>query len=313
VKNIFSHLNTEIDTYLLVRKKELRKGKKDYYLRLEFVDATGQIVGNVWSSPQSAMDGYQEGDIVKVRASVESYKDQLQLNVKKIRKAEDTEFDMEDFTQRTRKNVDMLTDELFAFIESVNDAHLHELLTSIFDDKEICKKFILCPAAKSWHHNYINGLLEHTISVVKICDFASKMYPINRDELIAGAILHDFGKIFEYTTFPVIDFTDEGRLIGHILAADDFVTKKASQINLFPTETLMRLRHMIISHHGELERGSVKVPQTLEAVILHFADNMDAQTTGYSQLIDAATNPKARWTEYDSLNNRYIFIGNRNG
>ena len=309
VKDAFKYLNQEIDFYLLLTKKELREGKKDYYIRLEFVDKTGPISGNLWSNALASMDGYAEKDVVKVRALVTNYKEQIQLNVKKIRKANENEYVLDDFIQKTKKDVTALADEVFGFIDSVQDEFIKKLLQVIFEDKEFWGKFAHCPAAKSWHHNYVGGLLEHTVAVAKICDFVSGMYKVNRDLLVAGALLHDIGKVFEYDAMSSIEFTDEGRLIGHIVLGDHLVCEKAGGINLFPHITLMKLRHIIVSHHGELEKGAVKVPQILEAIILHFADNMDAQTMGTYQLIDAAADPSARWSEYDKLNNRYIFLG----
>ena len=311
-KDIFKHMNQEIETFLLLKKKELREGKSDMYLRLEFTDKSGPVNGNVWNNAQLAMDGYEVGDVVKIRAMVQSYKDQIQLNVKKIRKAGRDEFELKDYIPETKKDVKKLSDEVFEFIHSVKDESIKNLLLKIFDDKELLAKFLRCPAAKGWHHNFVGGLLEHTVSVTKICDFASSLYPVNRDELIAGALLHDFGKIYEYMIVPSVEFTDEGRLLGHIVMADQLIVKKASEVDLFTAQTLLKLRHLIISHHGEMEKGAVKVPMTIEAIVLHFADNMDAQTTGVLQMIDAANDPKARWTELDKLNNRYIYIGNRN-
>ena len=308
IKDIYQYMNQEIDLFLLLTKKELREGKKDYYIRFDFVDKSGPISGNLWNNALASMDGYAEKDVVKVRAAVTNYKEQIQLNVKKIRKANEDEYEIEDYIQKTKKDVKALSDDFFTMIDSISDEYIKRLLLNIFEDKEIWAKFCHCPAAKSWHHNYVGGLLEHTVSVIKICDFASSLYQINRDILVAGAMLHDIGKIFEYTVFPAIEFSDEGRLIGHIVLGDQFVANKAMEINLFPPNILMKLRHIIISHHGELEKGAVKVPQTLEAVVMHFADNMDAQTIGTFQLIEAAIDPAAHWSEYDKLNNRYIYL-----
>jgi 3'-5' exoribonuclease len=311
VKDIFKHINQEIDTFLLVTKKELRDGKKDKYLRLEFVDKTGSINGNVWNEPLKLLDGYKEGDVVKIRALVNEYKEQIQLNIKKIRKAEDNEINIDDYTPRTKKNIQILSDELFEFINSISCDKLKTLLKNIFEDKELYNVFTNSPAAKSWHHNFVGGLLEHTISVTKICNFACSLYQVNRDILITGALLHDFGKIYEYNILPYIEFTDEGRLLGHIVAVDELIVKTANKIDLFPKEKLMLIRHLMLSHHGEMEKGAVKLPQTIEAIVLHFADNLDAQTTGVYQLIQATADRTAKWTEFDKLNNRYFYIGSQ--
>lgn len=309
VHDMYQYLNQKIVTYLLVSQKELREGKKDYFVRVQFQDKTGPIVGNIWNNATSMVNLFEEADVCKVEATVISYKDQIQLNITKIRKAEDGEYDLVDYIAKTNKDTDLMAEQLFAFIDSIKDTFLSQLLKSIFDDKELFTKFAMCPAAKSWHHNYVGGLLEHTLSVTKICDFCTNQYELNRDTLITGALLHDFGKIYEYQSMPSIDFTDEGRLIGHIPMADCLICEKAHKINNFPANTLMKIRHLILSHHGELEKGAVKIPQTIEAVVLHFADNLDAQTTGVAQLISASNDPKASWTEYDKLNNRYIYKG----
>ncbi len=309
VHDLYQFVNQKIVTYLLVASKELREGKKDYFVRVQMMDKTGPIVGNVWNNALSVVDSFNDGDVVKIEAMVINYKDQIQLNITKIRKADDNEYDMMDYIPKTNKDINAMSDQFFAFIDSIQDTNLQMLLKAVFEDKEFFTRFVQCPAAKSWHHNYVGGLLEHTLSVTKICDFASKQYNVNRDILIAGALMHDAGKVFEYTCLPSIDFTDEGRLIGHIPMADYMICEKAFKINNFPQNTLMKLRHLILSHHGELEKGAVKVPQMIEAVVLHFADNLDAQTIGVKQLIDAATDPNAKWTEYDKLNNRYIYLG----
>ena len=308
IKDIYQYLNQEIELYLLLTLKELREGKKDYFIRLEFVDKTGTIAGNVWNNALVNMDGYACNDVVKIRALVTVYKEQVQLSVKKIKKANEDEYEIDDYIRVTKKNVNQISEEFLQTINTISDTCLKKLLENIFYDKEIWSKFCHCPAAKSWHHNYVGGLLDHTLNVVKICEFASKMYTLDRDLLITGAMLHDIGKIFEYNILPMIEFSNEGRLIGHIVLGDNFVTNKSNEINLFPPELLMKLRHMIISHHGELEKGAVKVPQIVEAVVLHFADNLDAQTVGMLQLKEASHDPSASWSEFDKLNNRYVFL-----
>jgi len=309
VKDLIQYQNQEIDIFLLVTKKEMKEGKNNNtYIRVDFIDNTGPVIGNIWNNALLVMESFEAGDVVKIRAAITHFKDQIQLNIKKIRRAEVSEYDFADFIPKTKKDMNYLTEEFMKYLDSVKDEYLNKLLHLIFDDHEIWAKFSQCPAAKNWHHNYLGGLLEHTLTVVQICDFSSRFYSVKRDELITGAMLHDFGKIFEYTTIPIIEFSDEGRLLGHIMMGDEFIISQAHKINLFPQHLLMKLRHLIISHHGEMEKGAVKVPQTLEAVILHFADNLDAQAKGTSQLIEAATDPKARWTEFDRINNRYIYL-----
>jgi len=309
IRELQNHLNKEIISYFLVTKKELRQDKNDnYFIRLKISDKTGSITGNVWNNAKPIAELFEEGDVVKIKAKVTSYNTQVQLSITKIRKMENEEFDLTNFLETTSKDINELSDKLFSFIDDIENEYLKKLLLVIFEDKEFFNLFAKAPAAKNWHHNYIGGLLEHTVSVTEICNFVSNMYPVDKDVLLTGAILHDIGKVYEYNIKTIIDFSVPGRLIGHIPLGDQFVCERAAQINNFPTELLMKIRHLILSHHGEYEKASARLPQTIEAVVLHYADNIDAQTIGVKQLIEANQNPKALWTEFDRLNERYYYI-----
>ncbi len=309
IENLHHYLNEEVVTYFLVTQKELRDGKKDQYIRLRLTDKTGNIAANIWNNVKQLKDLFKEGDIVKIKGIVISYREQSQITVNNVRRAREDEYDIAEFVPKTSKDVKELSDALFHYIDNINDEYIKQLLESIFGNKEFFSKFSQAPAAKSWHHNYMGGLIEHTVSVTKICDFASHMYPVQKDILIAGAMLHDAGKVYEYSMRPAIDFTPIGRLVGHICLADEMVTKKAAEINNFPDNTLLKIRHLILSHHGEFEKGSCRLPQMLEAIVLHFADNLDAQTIGVNQLVEAGLKSDSEWTEFDRLNNRYFYIG----
>ncbi len=308
IKELKNHLNKEIISNFLVTEKILREGAKDFYIRLKFADSSGSISGNVWNNAQAVAEKFEEGDVVQVKGFIITYKAQLQVTVNKIKKVPQEEYDLNDYLQTTTKDITKLSDKLFEYVEAIKNQYLKELLLSIFEDKEFFTKFGQAPAAKSWHHNYIGGLLEHTISVAGLCEYASHNYNTDKDLLIAGAILHDIGKVFEYQILPNIDFTPVGRLVGHIPLGDNFITDKAKDINNFPEDLLMKLRHLILSHHGEYEMASARLPQTLEATILHQADNFDAQTIGVQQLKNAVTDENAKWTEFDRLNNRYYYV-----
>ncbi|MCF7912346.1 MAG: HD domain-containing protein [Candidatus Cloacimonetes bacterium] len=303
------YLNKEIETCFLVTDKELRESKNGNYLRLRLADTTGNVMGNVWNNAISIAEKFESGDIVKIKGTVISYRDQLQVTVQKARKVQDEEIDLTDFIIATDKDVHKLTERLFELLDSVSSEPLKELLKSIFEDKEFLAKFAQAPAAKSWHHNYLGGLLEHTIAVANLCEFAAHSYNVDRDLLLTGALIHDLGKVQEYTAPPAINFTDAGRLIGHIIIADQIICEKAATINNFPAELLMKLRHLVLSHHGEFEKGSARLPQILEAVILHHSDNLDAQATGVSQVINSSSNLSGNWSEFDKLNNKYYYIG----
>lgn len=308
INQLSNSLNQEIVSDFLVSQKELREGTKSNYLRLTLADKTGSMVGNVWSNADTFSEKFKEGDVVRIKAIVISYKGKYQLNINVIKPLFPEEYNLADFIASTDKDINKLSDKLFLFIDSIKNNYLKEMLLNIFEDKEFYSKFAQAPAAKSWHHNYVGGLLEHTISVATICDFSSHHYPVDRDLLLIGAILHDIGKVREYSLKSSIDFTAEGRLVGHIPLGDQLVCEQAAKINNFPQGLLMKLRHLILAHHGEYEFASARLPQTIEAVLLHQADNLDAQTIGVKQLIEAQQNPEAEWTDFDRLNNRFYFM-----
>ncbi|MFO7897049.1 MAG: HD domain-containing protein [Candidatus Cloacimonadales bacterium] len=308
IKQLGKMVNQEIVSDFLVTTKELRDGSKSKYLRLIFADDSGSMVGNVWSNAESFDDKFQEGDVVRIKAQVITYKGKYQLNVSKIKTLMPEEYELSEFVASTEKDINQLSDKLFLFIDSMQDVNLKKLLSNIFEDKEFYSIFAQAPAAKSWHHNYVGGLLEHTISVATICDFSSHHYPVDRDLLLAGAILHDIGKTREYTLKSSIDFTTEGRLVGHIPLGDQMICQQMEKIDNFPKNLAMKLRHLILSHHGEYEFASARLPQTLEAVLLHQADNLDAQTVGVKQLIEAQQNDAAEWSDFDRLNNRFYYV-----
>jgi len=308
VNELKEHLNMEVISNFLVTEKILREGTKDFYLRLKLADNTGSISANVWNNAKAVADKFDEGDVIQVKGFIITYKAQLQVNVNKINKVPQEEYDLNVFLETTSKDINKLSKKLFDYIDSIKNQYLKELLLKIFEDKEFYTKFGQAPAAKGWHHNYIGGLLEHTISVTGLCDYASHNYKVDRDLLVTGGILHDIGKVFEYQVVPNIEFTPVGRLVGHIPLGDNFVADKAKEINNFPTDLLMKLRHLILSHHGEYEKASARLPQTLEATILHQADNFDAQAIGVQQLKNAVTDKDATWTEFDRLNNRFYFV-----
>ncbi|HPS39427.1 MAG TPA: HD domain-containing protein [Candidatus Cloacimonadota bacterium] len=307
VNDLSQLVGQELIDFYLVMEKELRDGKNDQYLRLRLRDRSGTISGNVWKDAKKEAENFDIGDVIKIKAAVVSYKGQIQLNITKTRFADHSEYDINDFLTTSKRNPEEMATELFSLIDGLNDPFLQKLLRSIFDDKDFFARYLNAPAAKTWHHNYMHGLLEHTLSVARICDFASGMYPVNRDLLLSGAMLHDVAKVLEYESSTAIEFTDMGRLIGHLSLSDQLVCEHAKRIIGFPDELLLNLRHLILSHHGEYEKASVRLPQTLEAIVLHLCDNLDAQSTGVTQLIEAAP-PNAVWSEFDKLNNRYYRI-----
>lgn len=306
IKEFSQFVGKEITGYYLAAQKELREGKNDFYLKIRLQDKSASCNSNVWNNAQKEAEGFEEGDVVKVKGMVVNYKGQIQLTISKIRYADPSEYDINDFLAKSRKDPKLMADEFFKYVDSIQNVHLKELLKAIFDDKEFFTRFSYSPAAKSWHHNYIHGLLEHTVSVTRLCAFLAQYYNVNYDLLITGALLHDAAKVYEYDQKPSIEFTNIGRLVGHLTLGDQLVCAKAAQLNNFPAELLMLVRHLILAHHGEYEKASVRLPQTLEALVLHMADNLDAQTIGVQQLLEI-TPADSEWSEFDKLNNRYYY------
>lgn len=308
ISSLSNCLNQEINSYYLVTEKDLRQGAKDYYLRLKLADKSGFIVGNMWRNVAGVTTTFKAGDVIFIKAVVIKYQKNLQLNINEIHLLKNDQYDIGELVPKTNKDMTQLTDDFFALIDSINNPFLNKLLNNIFANKAFLDKFLNAPAAKTWHHNYAGGLLEHSLTVAKICDFTSKLYNADRDLLLCGALLHDIGKVNEYEYVIGINFSDEGRLLGHLVMGDKLITDHASKIDLFPKDILLKLRHMILSHHGEFDKGSCREPQTIEANLLHFADNMDAQTIGISQVINASAD-NSKWSEFDKLNQKFYFKG----
>lgn len=292
-----------VEFYLCKEKQTLksRNGKSYYSLKLQ--DKTGLIDGKVWELNKD-IQSFDKNDIIKVDAQALSYQNSLQLKINKIRKADDGEYDPTDFIPATDKNVDELFDKIVFYINSIENQYVKQLLENIFiNSKNISSAFKTHSAAKAMHHNYLGGLIEHTLNIVEICDFLSKKYPeVNRDILISSAMLHDIGKIYELSPFPENDYTDLGQLMGHLIIGVELITFETSKISNFPKEYKNLIKHCIVAHHGELEFGSPKKPAILEAYLLHMADNIDAKSRMYLDSI-AEDSTNGKWVGFNrSLN-----------
>ncbi|MCK9557915.1 MAG: HD domain-containing protein [Candidatus Cloacimonetes bacterium] len=307
VADMHQHENKEISGFYLAQEKELREGKGGSFIRIKIQDRSGYVTANVWKDAAKTSELFDAGDVVHIKAQVVNYKGQIQLSIQQLRFADKSEFDIGLFVAKSRFTPDFLAERFWEFVDKVEHEYLNRLLHEIFDDKPFFQRFLEAPAAKSWHHNYVHGLIEHTVAVAALCEFTSTQYPVSMDLMLCGALLHDAAKQREYHGKASIDFTDEGRLLGHLSMGDQMVVEAASRIPGFPEEVLLNLRHLILSHHGEYEKASVRLPQTLEALLLHHCDNLDAQSAGVCQLLAAAP-PDAVWSEYDKLNNRYYRI-----
>lgn len=259
------------------RTAETRNGKP--YDNLILQDKTGTLDGKVWSPNSNGIADYDEKDFVDVYGEVISYNGNLQLNIKQLRVASEEEYNPADYMPTSEKSVDGMYQELLGYIAQVKNQYLQQVLQYYFVKNEaFIKAFKGHSAAKSVHHGFAGGLLEHTLSVVKFCEYLAGAYPIlNKDLLYTAAICHDIGKTKELSDFPENDYTDEGQLLGHIVIGTEMMSEAIRQIPDFPVKLANELKHCILAHHGELEFGSPKKPALAEAVALNMADNTDAK------------------------------------
>ncbi|MFI3229983.1 MAG: HD domain-containing protein [bacterium] len=275
-----------VEHYLCKSKQSLKTQAGKNYLSIVLQDKTGTINGKVWELNKQ-IQSFEEGDFIKIDAIVNSYRNENQLSIRQIRKSSEGEYDPSDYIPVTDKDINLLYEQLVALISTIKNTHMSQLLSNIYiNNKEIVKIFKSHSAAKTMHHNYLGGLIEHTISVAQICDFLASQYDyINRDLLITSAFLHDIGKIYELSPFPENDYTDDGNLLGHIVMGVEFINSEASKIDGFPHKLLSLLKHSILSHHGIYEYGSPKRPKIMEAFLLHHADSIDAKIKIYHDVI----------------------------
>lgn len=288
--------------YLCKDKKTLQtKAGKNYY-SMQLHDKTGAVDGKVWDL-SNGIEHFDSMDYIQVDAQVTSFQGTLQLNIRRVRKASEGEYDPADYMPCSKRNMDEMYQELVAMIQTVKEPHLLKLLQAFFvEDTEFAKKFKIHSAAKTMHHNFAGGLLEHSLSVATLCDFYAKRYPVlNRDLLVTAAICHDIGKMNELSAFPENDYTDEGQLIGHIVTGTIMIDEKMKGIDGFPVKLGNELKHCILSHHGELEFGSPKKPALIEAVALAFADNTDAKLEGFIEVLDGSQDKGSDWLGFSRM------------
>lgn len=286
----------------LCKSKQILTGKSGKtYVSLLLQDKTGTIDAKIWDF-SNEIEQYEAMDFVHIDARVTSFQEALQLNISKIYKAREGEYYPEDYFPVTNKDIETMYREIKEYVASIKESSLRTLAEDFFiNNTEFVKSFKYHSAAKAVHHSFVGGLLEHTLSVVKLCDYYTGSYSIlNRDMLITAALFHDIGKMQELSTFPENDYTDDGQLLGHIFIGANIVSSHIRKMGKFPAKLENELVHCILAHHGELEYGSPKKPATAEAMALHFADNTDAKMQTLTEIL-AASDPKAEWMGYQRL------------
>lgn len=277
-----------ISEIYLCKSKQIAQTKagKDYG-NLVLQDKTGTIDSKIWDLSSPGIGNFETLDYVCVDAEVTVFQGNNQLNIRRIRKADEGEYSPADYLPVSSKNIEVMYEELVKYIHSIRNPYLNRLASSYFiEDAKFAKAFQFHSAAKSVHHGFVGGLLEHTLSVVKMCDYYAGYYPgINRDLLLTAAMFHDVGKLKELSVFPENDYTDDGQLLGHIYMGAELVGATARRIQGFPKKLASELMHCILAHHGELEYGSPKKPALMEALALNLADNTDAKMQTFKEAL----------------------------
>ncbi len=293
----------QVNEVYLCRKKQsaLTKAGKPYE-NLTLQDKTGTLDAKIWDPGSMGIDEFDELNYVFVTGDITSFQGALQLNIKRLRVAEEGEYIPADYLPCSDKDVDEMYGELMSLIASVKAPYMKKLLDGYFGEQEFAEIFKFHSAAKNVHHGFVGGLLEHTLGVTKNCDFFAQMYPIlDRDLLITAAVFHDIGKLTELSPFPQNDYTDEGQLLGHIMIGAKQVEDSIAQIPDFPAVKARELIHCILAHHGELEFGSPKKPAIAEAIALSFADNLDAKMETMKEALCNVAPNDVRWQGFNRL------------
>jgi 3'-5' exoribonuclease len=305
-----------VDEVYLLSDKQLRANRVgDLYLLAQLRDRTGQISGLLWNVKEPEMGRLNAGDFVRIRGKVQLYQGNLQIILTGIELVPREFVDPEQFIPTTTKDTQRLLQRLTEILLSIEDRHLRRLMEEFLEDGDVIAGLGRAPAGIKLHHAYHGGLLEHIVNVLETAVRVVELYPqVDRSLLLAGVFLHDLGKIRELAFQDSFAYTDEGQLIGHLVIGIEMLNEKLPAVaaalgEAFPQETLLRLKHMIVSHHGSYEFGSPKLPMTPEAIALHHLDNLDAKVNEFASLIAGDPNPQSSWTPYSTSMQRKLFKG----
>jgi 3'-5' exoribonuclease len=314
MKNTFIQdfkVGNRVTDFFVLRKKELKEYDGQKFLKLELGDKSGRVDAVLWDEAEKFYPQAEVGNIIKIKGSVTTYRDSLQIKLDSFKKAEQ-DIELKDFLPASEQNIDELFSRFKQMASSVKNRHLKALLEDLVEDSAFVEKFKQAPGGKLWHHSYLGGLLEHTLMVTQICEKAASSYElVDRDLLITGALIHDIGKVKQYSTSGFIDYSDEGRLVGHIVSGYGMMAKRIEKIKDFPEDLSLKLKHLILSHQGQLEMASPVVPQTLEAIILHYADEMDAKAGAFTHIIKREKLKDKKWSDWVPLIQRFIYLGEK--
>ena len=280
------------------------------YMTLKLMDRTGEVEGRVWDNIDHFSSIFEKNDFILVNAKASVYMGKMQLIVQDLKKTAENLIDLGDFLPVSKRSTEEMRNELDGVLSALTNPHIEALLRVFFDDPEFFARYSKAPAAKAMHHAFLGGLLEHSLAVVALAGDVAVRYPqVDRDLLICGALLHDVGKVSELSYQRSFDYTDEGKLLGHIVIGVQMVEDRIRQLADFPTELSMLIKHLLLSHHGQYDFGSPKRPKFLEAVILNFIDDLDSKINGVQTHIDKEPDREGNWTSYHRLYDRYFYKG----
>ena len=295
------HENKIITSSFVVISKQVKPKKSgEPYLALTLGDRTGQIEAKMWDNVEDAMGAFEQEDFLKIKGLLNKYKNRFQITIHKLRRLSEAEVDYSDYLPKTTKDIGELWRTLASFVGTFQNPHLKALVEAFMADPEIAEAYRNAPAAKSLHHAYIGGLLDHVVSLFRSCDLMCRNYPqVNRDLLLTGAFLHDIGKIHELTYSRSFSYTTKGQLLGHMIIELEMLQAKLAQMPDFPEELKTLVEHLIISHHGHYEFGSPKLPMFPEALMLHYLDDLDSKMESMRAHFERESGTEGAWAGYN--------------
>ncbi len=299
---------TDVEETYVVRSLDVRQRRGGgSYLALTLADRTGQVAGLVWEDVDRMAKILRPGSVVRVRGQVQRYNQRLQVVIRAARAVPPEEVDESLFVRSSSADPARLWARLMELVEGVEDGRLRQLLFRVFSDPEVEERFRVAPAARSMHHAYRSGLLEHTVSMTTAARTLAEHYGLDTGLVVAGCLLHDLGKIWELEIGAGIDYTDDGRLLGHLPMEVMWVDRRISELEGFPAETRRNLLHILLAHHGEYAYGSPRRPKTPEALLVHMVDNLDAKVAGMMEAIHSGGETGEAWTAYVPMLERYVY------
>lgn len=299
---------SDIDELYAVRSADVRQRRGGGpYLAAVLGDRTGEVAALAWQNVDRLRTVFEPGTVVAVKGQVQRYNQQLQVVVRSADAVAENLVEEDAFVRSSSLDPGVLWQQLTELIEAIGDADLRQLMFRIFSTPEVERLFKVAPAARSMHHAFRSGLLEHTVSVTTVARALARHYHLSEDLVIAGALLHDLGKIWELDIGPSIEYTDDGRLLGHLTMETLFVERMMGEIDRFPSEIRRHLLHILLAHHGEYAYGSPRRPKTPEALLVHMADNLDSKMAGMLEALSTDGSEDEAWTPYSRILERHIY------